>query len=304
MKLRGRNCLILGAVALTAIALDGCWVDSSQAPAPTYGPKSEAGASAAGAPGAGAAPTAGGDAGGAPAGGAPAGGAPAGGAPAGGAPAGGAPAGGAPAGGAPAGGAGGAPAGGAPAGGAGGAGTFPPAGCNAPTGTHQTTAIDRGCFVASASDCAQTAANMNPPFQALDGATNPTTRFSTGMKMSDKATAGGNFTFQFDMTTAVMIAGIKVDSNVNTDNAAQLEVEVSTNGTTWTPVACGTGATVTDFSFPAVSARYVRLTAFGSNTGWWSIWELNVYGAVGTEKPCATAGGTATGTMCTVAHTT
>ena len=287
MKLTGRQCLILGATTLGLVAVGGCWVDSSQTTPPFNG--SSAGASnSAGAP-----------AGGAPAGGAPAGGAPAGGAPAGGADTGGAPAGGAPAGGAPA---GGAPAGGAPAGGAGGdaaAGAGGAGACPAPSGTHQTTAIARTCWVASASDCASNANNNNPPVNALDGVA--TTRFSTGMTMPDKATAGGNFTYTVDMGAAVMISGIKVDSSVATDAAASLQVDVSTDSTTWKPAVCGTGATVTDLSFAAVSARYIRLTESGTNTGWWSIHEFNVYGATGTEAPCN--GGTGpTGAMCTTTH--
>ena len=72
--------------------------------------------------------------------------------------------------------------------------------------------------------------------------------------------------------------------------------------TAWTKVACGTGAIVTDFSFAAVSAQYVRLTQYGPGTGWWSIHEFNVYGSTGTEKACAATGGTPTGATCTTPH--
>ena len=150
-----------------------------------------------------------------------------------------------------------------------------------------------------------TTANMNPPALALDGSA--TTRFSTGEEMSAETAP---FTYQVDMTTAVMISGVKVDSTnaAATDFAPNLEVEVSTDGTTWKPVACGPGALVTDFSFAAVSARYVRITqngsaATGAGSGWWSIYEFNVYGATGTEKACATMGPGATGATCTSPHT-
>ena len=300
MLLRGRNCLILGAATAALAVLDGCWVDSSQTAAPGYStagasnvagasggdaPSNSAGANTAGTDSAGAAPTAGANTAGANTAGAnTAGGATGGG-------------------GAPAAGsantAGANTAGAAPSGGAAGAGAFPPAGCADPTGTHQTVALDRGCWTATASDCSTTTDNNNPPVMALDGVL--TTRFSTGQKMVDKV-ATGNFTYQVNLSSSVMIAGIKVESTVATDAAPQLMVEVSTDGTTWKKVACGTGAATTDFSFAATAAQYVRLTQYGPGTGWWSIHEFNVYGSTGTEKACATAGGTATGATCTTPH--
>jgi hypothetical protein len=145
---------------------------------------------------------------------------------------------------------------------------------------------------------------MNPPSMALDASL--TTRFSTGVTMPLETAP---FTFQVDMTTAVMITGVTVNSSNATDFAPMLEVDVSTDGQTWTPVVCGTGATITDLSFPAVSARYVRLTQMGSaatggGSGWWSIYDFNVYGSTGTEMACATPGPGATGATCTTPHTT
>jgi hypothetical protein len=177
--------------------------------------------------------------------------------------------------------------------------------CPAPTGAHQTTALDRSCWTATASDCAMTANNMNPPVGALDGSA--TSRFSTGVTMVLETAP---FTYQVDMSSAVMITGIKVDSTTApTDYALMLQVDVSTDGNSWTPVACGAGAVITDFSFAAVSARYVRLTqsgsaATGGGSGWWSIYEFNVYGSTGTEKACATPGAGPTGATCTNPHTT
>ena len=328
MLLRVRNCLILGAATAALAVVDGCWVDSSQTAAPGYtaagasnvagasggdAPSNSAGASTAGTDSAGAAPTAGANTAGANTAGVNTAGAATGG---GGAPAAGSAntagantagantAGGATGGGgAPAAGsantAGANTAGAAPSGGAAGAGAFPPAGCADPTGTHQTVALDRSCWSATASDCSTTTDNNNPPVMALDGVL--TTRFSTGQKMVDKV-ATGNFTYQVNLSSSVMIAGINVESTVATDAAPQLMVEVSTDGTTWKKVACGTGAATTDFSFAATAAQYVRLTQYGPGTGWWSIHEFNVYGSTGTEKACATAGGTPTGATCTTPH--
>jgi F5/8 type C domain len=308
--LSARNSLIFCATTLGVVGFAGCWVGSTPSPGAlsSFGgfTSTTAGASAGGAPSS----VAGAPSAGAPAGGDMSGaGAPAatggggdtsamggGGASSAGAPAGGASAGGT-AGDATAG-TGGAPAGGAPAGGSGGAAT-----CPASTGTHQTVALDRSCWNAVASDCAMTTANMNPPQGALD--VSLTTRFSTGVTMPLETAP---FTYQIDMTTAVMITGVTVNSVNATDWAPMLEVDVSTDGQAWTPVACGSGASVTDLSFTAVSARYVRLTQMGSaatggGSGWWSIYDLNVYGSMGTEMPCATPGPGATGS-CTTSHTT
>ncbi|HTM45263.1 MAG TPA: discoidin domain-containing protein [Polyangiaceae bacterium] len=193
-------------------------------------------------------------------------------------------------GGAPAGGSGGTPAGGS---GGAAAGDFPP-NCPAPTGTHGTTALTRTCWTVTASDCAATAQNMNPPVQAID-ATGATTRYSSGVNM----TMSKMFTFQIDLGSAVMVNGISVVSAV-TDFAPQLEVSTSMDGTTFTPVACGAGALTTDFSFTAVNAQYIKLVQHGvSAASWWSIHDLNVYAASG--MTCAVAG-TQTG-MCTTPHT-
>lgn len=185
-------------------------------------------------------------------------------------------------------GAAGATTGGAPA------GDFP-AGCAAPTGTHGATPLTRTCWGAKATDCAKTNDNMNPPTQAIDAA-GATTRFATGVKM----TASKLFTFDVDLGTAVMVNGVAVASEpAKMDYAPSLEVGVSMDGTTFTPVACGPGAVVTDFSFTPVNARYVRFTQHGIGDAWWSIWDLNVYASTG--DTCA-GGGTQTNT-CTTPHT-
>lgn len=170
---------------------------------------------------------------------------------------------------------------------------FPP-GCNAPTGTHSATALTRTCWSTMASDCTLSAQNMNPPKQAIDADTS--TRFSTGKKML----TGTAFTFEVVLgTDPVMIDGISALSNA-TDYAPSLMVSVSTDGTNFTNVACGTGAMTTDFSFPAVSAKVVRLTQYGVIDKWWSIMDFNVYG---TGTTCGGGAGTPTD-MCTTQHNT
>jgi hypothetical protein len=169
-----------------------------------------------------------------------------------------------------------------------------PANCPAPTGARSMNAMTRTCWGAKASDCAATNDNMNPPTQAID-ATGQTTRFSTGAKM----TASKLYTFEVDMGVAVMINGVTVGSE-GTDYAPSLAVSVSTDGATFTPVACGTGLTLTDFSFAPVSARYVRVTQHGIADSWWSVHDFNVYRA-GADDSCATAGTQMS--TCTTPHT-
>jgi hypothetical protein len=301
--LSARNGLVFCAVGLGVVGLAGCWVGSSSGGGLSFGGfSSTAGATAgAGAPGSTAGATSGagatgGDTSGA---GAPTSG---GGDPS--TPGGASTTGGDTSGGAPAGGSGGDTSGGAPAGGAAAGGSSGGGSCPAPTGAHQTTALDRSCWSATASDCAMTTANMDPPSMALDASL--TTRFSTGVTMPLETAP---FTFQVNMTKPVMIAGVKVFSSNMTDYAPMLEVDVSNDGQTWTPVACGAGASTTDFSFMAVSAQYVRVMQMGSaatggGSGWWSIYDFNVYGATGTEMACTTMGPGATGATCTTPHTT
>lgn len=184
----------------------------------------------------------------------------------------------------------------------GGSSAFPsfPANCPAPTGTHSTMAAADSCWITLASDCAATAQNMNPPENALDG--DAATRFSTGILMN----ATAHYTYQVDMGTATMINGVMVNSSVATDFAPGLEVSVSTDGTTFTPVACGAGAILTDFSFAPTNAKFVRLTQHGdANPHWWSIHELTIYRADGGADTCGGTAGTplpAT-SECTTPHT-
>jgi F5/8 type C domain len=177
-----------------------------------------------------------------------------------------------------------------------GAGDFP-ANCAAPTGAHGATPLTRSCWALTASDCAKTAQNMNPPLQAIDAA-GATTRFSTGATMATSKA----FSFQINLGSAVMVNGVQIVSGgtkVPMDFAPQLEVAVSTDGTNFTSVACGDGALTTDFSFAPVSAQYIKLVQHGIADSWWSIHDLNVYSSTGDS--CAVAG-TQTET-CTLPHT-
>jgi hypothetical protein len=64
------------------------------------------------------------------------------------------------------------------------------------------------------------------------------------------------------------------------DSPEKYSVSVSHGGATWsTPVATGSGKLgITSITFPAQTARYIRITQTGTNAMYhWSIYELDVY---------------------------
>jgi hypothetical protein len=126
------------------------------------------------------------------------------------------------------------------------------------------------------------------PANAIDG--NINTRYS-----SDADQAAGMW-FQVNLGSAQTFNQIEMNSGGSAgDYARGYNVEVSTNGTTFTTVATGTGTSSPEtVTFATQTAQYIRvvLTA-GVTTNWWSIAEFTVYssgsGGGGTPPP-ATGG--------------
>jgi F5/8 type C domain-containing protein len=116
------------------------------------------------------------------------------------------------------------------------------------------------------------AAGADVPANAIDG--NLTTRFS-----SDAVQASGMY-FQVNLGSSQTFNQIEMNSvNSAGDYARGYNVEVSTNGSTFTSVATGTGTASPEIvTFTAQTAQYIRvvLTA-GGTTSWWSIDEFTVY---------------------------
>jgi beta-glucosidase len=106
----------------------------------------------------------------------------------------------------------------------------------------------------------------------LDG--NTATRWSSGTPM-----ANGNVV-SVDLGAARTFSRVVMDSAGSaSDYARGYQIAVSTNGTTFTNVASGTGTgAVVTATIPAQTARYLRITQTGSATSWWSIAELNLFG--------------------------
>ena len=111
---------------------------------------------------------------------------------------------------------------------------------------------------------------------AIDG--NLSTRFS-----SDAYETPGQY-WQANLGSAQSFDELQMQAtNSSGDYARGYDVEVSGNGSSWTTVASCTGVGDPEVvSFPAQTAQYVRVVQTGnSSSNWWSIDELNLYGAGG-----------------------
>jgi glucosylceramidase len=146
--------------------------------------------------------------------------------------------------------------------------------CGAPvTGT----ALSRSGWTASTNTAAS---GSDVASNAIDG--NLSTRFSSDAPQADgaywEANLGSSRTFD-ELQMQV--------PNSSGDYARSYDLEVSSNGSTWTTVASctGTGDPET-VSFPAQTAQYIKVVntmltdGLTTSTGsWWSIDELNLYGS-------------------------
>jgi fibronectin type 3 domain-containing protein len=132
--------------------------------------------------------------------------------------------------------------------------------------------LNRSAWVVSASVGAS-------PGNAIDG--DITTRWTTGVSQTN------GMWFQVDTGggTPPTFTNIVLDAGSSTgDYPRGYQVNVSSNAVNWgSPIATGAGSSaVTSISFAARTARYVRITqtgTTGSNGLWWSVHELNIYGA-------------------------
>ncbi|SDP28954.1 Aryl-phospho-beta-D-glucosidase BglC, GH1 family [Paenibacillus sp. yr247] len=121
-----------------------------------------------------------------------------------------------------------------------------------------------------------TASSTDPygdvPGNAIDG--NAGTRWSSGVPQ-----AIGQW-YQADMGRNQTINRVLLDAGASTsDYPRGYQVQVSTDGTTWTTVASGTGSGASVLvQFPVQVARYLKIVQTGSSSSWWSIAEMKVYG--------------------------
>ncbi len=131
------------------------------------------------------------------------------------------------------------------------------------------TALPETGWTASAST---NSSSGDAPAHAIDG--NTSTRYS-----SDADQASGMW-WQVNMGSAQSFNQIELNSGGSSgDYARGYNVEVSTNGSTFTSVATGTGTASPEIiTLAAQTAQYIRvvLTA-GTTTNWWSIAEFTAF---------------------------
>lgn len=125
--------------------------------------------------------------------------------------------------------------------------------------------LSRTGWTATASSSASAAS------AALDGSA--TTRWATSA-----AQQVGQY-YQVNMGAAKTFNKITLDSTGGNDYPRAYEVYVSADGTNWgTAVASGTGSgNVQTVTFPAQTARYIKVVLTAAASPWWSIYEFNVY---------------------------
>jgi hypothetical protein len=107
----------------------------------------------------------------------------------------------------------------------------------------------------------------DPVTNAIDGS--ETTRWSTGKMQS------GDEWFKLNLGSIGCFGHLTMTSP-GTDFPIAYAVLVSTDDTKYTVVASGTGQSSISVSFPAHSARYVRVNQYGVTGSWWSINEMGV----------------------------
>lgn len=183
-----------------------------------------------------------------------------------------------------------------------------PPSCPAPIQAHSTSALTRTCWKASATDCGDSlnVPNLkNPPEYAIDLDTE--TRFSTGAHMVSSKL----FKFDVDMGSTATIDGVSF-TWADSDYPPEIEVAVSPDAATWTPVACGALSSASqraDIAFAPVSARYVRMVQHGVVQHWWSIYDFKVYGPgadtcqAATTTACTPIGAANPASCCGTVHT-
>lgn len=133
-----------------------------------------------------------------------------------------------------------------------------------PDGTATTLARTGWSVTASSS------ASGDDPQQMLDG--DPATRWSTGTGQ-----APGQW-IRLDLERSTTFDEIVLDATASPgDYPRRYEVETSTDGQHWEPIARGQGtAGTTTIVLPRTTTRYVRISTLADSGSWWSIHELAV----------------------------
>lgn len=152
--------------------------------------------------------------------------------------------------------------------------------------------LDRTGWSASAVSF-DTQYGYDEPSHMLDG--DLTTRWTSGHGLTP-----GDW-MQVDLGKVTTFDQVVLDApNSPTDYPRTMEVQVSTDGTTFTPIWRGSGATATStITVPTTTARYVKIVNTSTSGSWWSIDEFYLATASGAATPPTGSAGlvTASGTL-------
>ncbi|MDR6551133.1 discoidin domain-containing protein [Paenibacillus qinlingensis] len=105
------------------------------------------------------------------------------------------------------------------------------------------------------------------------------TRWSSGKSMSPSPEQS----FTIDMKVSTTINSIEMDSSgSNNDYARGYAIYVSNDGVTWgSPIATGAGTNkLVTADFAPQRVRYFKVVQTATNSSWWSVHEVRVYGAI------------------------
>ncbi|HTJ67314.1 MAG TPA: discoidin domain-containing protein [Actinospica sp.] len=118
---------------------------------------------------------------------------------------------------------------------------------------------------------------------------------NTGARFSSDAYQAPGMWWQVDMSSVQTFNQVELDSGANTgDYARGYDIEVSNDGTKFTPVYFGTGTSSPETAtFSPQQARYIRVLLTASNAAsWWSLTNVTVYNSsASTTLPSAPATG-------------
>lgn len=131
-------------------------------------------------------------------------------------------------------------------------------------------ALDRSAWTA-------TSTSADPVANLIDG--DMGTRWSAGKPMSPSPEQS----FTIDMKVLTSINSIEMDSTgSNNDYARGYALYVSNDGVTWgSPIATGVGTNrLITIDFAPHVARFFKIVQTGTNSSWWSVHEVRVYGSV------------------------
>lgn len=122
---------------------------------------------------------------------------------------------------------------------------------------------------------ASASAPADPVANLVDG--DPATRWSSGTGQSDGLAVTVDLGRRTTFSQVVMDAGSSPG-----DYVRGYELQTSADGTRWTPVARGRGATgAMTIALPPTTTRYLRIVSTESSGSWWSIHELTLRTATG-----------------------